>query len=185
MTNKDSIKLYTSLHRLSRQLHRYSYRFFQGQQHYYQEQFRLLFLIAENDGIIQRDLVEKMDVRPSSMTEMIAKMEQFGLVSRKQDDKDQRVMHIFLTEQGRAAVDESQKNNEKLAETLFSGLTEEEIGQMLQINEKLCAHLSLMDSAGPAHDFPRGRHRGFGRSRGFEHHHHEGFGHRPISRFER
>lgn len=184
MPNKDSISLYTSLHRLSRQLHRYSHRFFQGKHHHYQEQFRLLFLIAENDGIIQRDLVEKMDVRPSSMTQMIAKMEQLGLVSRKQDEKDQRVMHIFLTEQGKTAVAESQKTSEKLVDTMFAGLTDEEVGQMLQLTEKLCTHLSAIDSTDSARDFPHGRHRGVSRRR-FEHHHHEGFGHRPISRFER
>jgi DNA-binding MarR family transcriptional regulator len=37
----------------------------------YHQQAHLLHLISQNDGANQRDLAEQMDVRPSSMTEML------------------------------------------------------------------------------------------------------------------
>lgn len=167
----DSLKLYTTLHRLGRQMHRCAHHIGHADGRY-REQSRLLLLIAENDGVIQRDLAEEMDVRPSSMTEMLAKMEQFGLVERKQDEKDQRVMHIFLTEQGKNVTEESQNATKKMTDTLFEGLSGEEIRQMLALTEKLCAHLDAMDSAElELNDLRHGHHRGFGSHHGLGGHH--------------
>ncbi|MFT9077212.1 MarR family winged helix-turn-helix transcriptional regulator [Ethanoligenens sp.] len=181
MLNKepiDTIKLYTAIHRLGRQMHRCAHRIGHAEG-YYREQSRLLMLIAENDGVIQRDLAEEMDVRPSSMTEMLSKMEQLGLVERRQDEKDQRVMHIFLTEQGKNAAKASQNATEEMANTLFAGLADEDVGKMLELTEKLCAHLDAMDSAELAQGASQhGHHRGFDYPHGhhgFGHHHHLGF----------
>ena len=159
--SSDSIKLYTALHRLGRQMHRCAHHLGHADG-YYREQSRLLLLIMENDGVIQRDLADEMDVRPSSMTEMLTKMEQLGLVVRKQDEKDQRVMHIFLTDQGKNAAKESQNATQEVTETLFKGLTDEEIRQMLNLAEKLCAHLDAIDSAELEQcDSHHGHHRGY------------------------
>jgi Transcriptional regulators len=165
--------LYTALHRLGRQLHR-SAHWLGHSEGYYREQSRLLLLIAENDGVIQRDLAIEMDVRPSSMTEMLAKMEQLGLVRREQDEKDQRVMHIFLTEQGKNTAEASRKANDQLTEKLFAGLTPEEISEMLRLTEKLTAHLDALDSFASENEPVHGHHRGFDGYHGFGGGHHPG-----------
>ena len=161
MDGSKSGDLYTALHRLGRQLHRNAHRL-GHREGYYREQSRLLLLIAGNDGIIQRDLAAQMDVRPSSMTEMLAKMEQLGLVRRGQDEKDQRVMHIFLTGEGQKAAEESKKTNDRLTRELFRGLTPEEIEEMLCLVKKLTAYLDDMDSAASDEEPAHGHHRGFG-----------------------
>jgi DNA-binding MarR family transcriptional regulator len=176
MDHNESVQLYTAMHRLGRQLHRCAHHVVH-MDGFYREQSRLLLLIAENDGIIQRDLAEEMDVRPSSMTEMLAKMEQLGLILRNQDEKDQRVMHIFLTEEGKAAAEESKSANAKLTDVLFQSLTEEEIEEMLRITEKLTAHLNAMDSYALSQGANHGHHRGFDAHFGFDAHHHHGFDH--------
>ncbi len=160
MANKDSIQLFSALHRLGRQMHRCSHRMEHSHGHY-RELSRLLLLIAGKDGVIQRDLADEMDVRPSSMTEMLVKMEQLGLIIRKQDEKDQRVMHIYLTETGESAAEESQSDTEKLTTNLFLGLSDDEIKQMLYLTEKLCEHLDSIDSADPVSEAHHGHHRGF------------------------
>ena len=170
MESNKAGRLYTALHRLGRQLHRSAHWLGHIEGHY-REQSRLLLLIAESDGVIQRDLAEEMDVRPSSMTEMLARMEQLGLICRKQDEKDQRVMHIFLTEQGKTAADESKKANERLTEKLFEGLTEEEVDDMLRLTEKLTASLDAMDAAYAQEETPHGHHRGFCGHHGFDEEH--------------
>ncbi|MFT8390664.1 MAG: MarR family transcriptional regulator [Sporolactobacillus sp.] len=140
-------------------------------------------LIAENDGVIQRDLAEEMDVRPSSMTEMLTKMETLGLVERRQDERDQRVMHIFLTEQGKEAAKASQHATEDMTRALFAGLTDEELSKMLVLTDKLCAHLEAMDTAESNRNASQhGHHRGFGHSHdrgefGRHWHHDHGFDH--------
>lgn len=147
MENK-AYTLLTALHRLGRQLHR-AYHHHGHNNNHYREQSHLLFLIAANNGIIQRDLAEKMDVRPSSMTEMLIKFEHAGLIKRCQDEKDQRIMHIFLTINGWASVKQSQNDDEILASSLLHGLTENDIGTMLHLTEKLSAHLNTIEKIAP------------------------------------
>lgn len=93
--------LYRTLHRLNRQMHRVSHKEGHRKGRLYHGQANLLLLISQNDGASQRELGEQMDIRPSSMTEMLTKLEQNGLIVKKRDDKDQRVMHIHLTEEGK------------------------------------------------------------------------------------
>jgi DNA-binding MarR family transcriptional regulator len=177
MSNEDQLKLFTALHRLLRQMHRFSHRAESGHGHY-RELSRLLLLIAENDGIIQRDLAEEMDVRPSSMTEMLLKMERLGLVVRKQDEKDQRVMHIYLTDEGKNAAEESSKATGAMADAMYQSLTEEEIGQLLALIEKLSSNLEKLDTPDMDEfegDFRHGHPQGFGGCHHRHFHPHEGF----------
>ena len=149
METDTTIKLYAALSRLGRQLHRYAPRSdFAGT--YFRGKSRILQFIAEHDGVIQRDLAEEMDVRPSSMTEMLLKMERVGLITREQDTGDQRVMHIHITEQGRAMVEAARRTEPKIADSAFDVLTDDEREELLRLTE--CGQC-------------RGHHRGFERDR--------------------
>jgi DNA-binding MarR family transcriptional regulator len=159
MSNKESIELYTELHRLGRQLHRVSHREWREHGHY-REQSRFLRLIQDHDGIIQRDLAEEMDVRPSSMTEMLARMEALGLIRRVQDEKDQRAVHIHLTDAGRAMAGESAGTTEDLVGEMFKNMTGEEIGTMLALTKKLAEGLDSMVSPDDLRERHQGPHHG-------------------------
>lgn len=166
MSNTDSIQLYAALHRLARQMHRF-HSLREGHGHY-REQSRLLLLIAQNDGIIQRELAEEMDVRPSSMTEMLAKMEQLGLVVRKQDEKDQRAIHVYLTDEGKAAAEEFRRATERLTDTVFKSLSDEEIKEMFRLTLKVCDDLRATGLDEHMHGHHE-HHRGF--EKGHHHRH--------------
>lgn len=141
MSNTKSNELYHALHRLNRQMHRISHREGHGKGGLYHGQANLLLIILQNDGASQRDLAEQLDVRPSSMTEMLSRLEQCGLIVRKQDEKDQRVMHIYLTEEGKKTAEKTAESKGAYVESIFRALTEEEQEQMLILTEKLCAGL--------------------------------------------
>jgi DNA-binding MarR family transcriptional regulator len=144
MLTTTSNNLYNALHRLIRQMHRFAHQGMYHKSGLYHQQAHLLQLISQNDGANQRDLAEQMDVRPSSMTEMLNKLEQAGLIIRQQDVKDQRVMRICLTETGRKAVDQTTETSDDFTVALFNCLTEEERTLMLSIIEKLCLNLEAM-----------------------------------------
>ena len=59
-----------------------------------------LWFINQNPGISQRDLAEKMHVAPPTVTLMLQKLEKAGLVIRKEDERDQRLSHTYLTNAG-------------------------------------------------------------------------------------
>nr|WP_315024516.1 MarR family transcriptional regulator [uncultured Aminipila sp.] len=183
MLKTNSNNLYRALHRLNRQMHRSFHREGRGKGGIYHGQANLLLIILKNDGASQRDLAEQLDVRPSSMTEMLTKLEQSGMVLRKQDDKDQRVMRIYLTEEGKRAAEEIAESKDAFAESFFSALNEDEQEQLLILIEKLCASLEA------AEDFHEGdRHHGHGSGHHGERYHgaccgngmHHDYGHGKI-----
>lgn len=154
--------LYNALCRLGRQIHRMEHwaafkGFLRGGRRFYRGQMRLLTLISQKNGASQRDLAEEMDVRPSSMAEMLSKLEAAGYITRTQDENDQRIMRIFLTKAGEDAVVQSSETVPDWSETLFSCLTAEEQAQMLALTEKLNTSLEAMDR--PC--MPGGHHHGF------------------------
>lgn len=148
MQNQNVIQLYNTLNRLSRQMHRFSHRA-EHKRSLFFGQSKLLQLIAKNEGIIQRDLAEQMDMRPSSMTEALGRLEQLNLILRKRDEEDQRSMHIYLTNKGKEIVEDAVRSEEefmkKFTDIVFKEISEEEIEKMLAITSKLCKSLDTLD----------------------------------------
>lgn len=121
---------------------------------------RLLECAAENPGVSSRELCEALDVRPSSLSEMLTRAEETGLLTRSADEADRRIQRITLTARGRQAVQEMENLREKDTEKKTSCLTEEEKIQFCALCNRLSEHLESL-----ALDLPEGmepRHRGPG-----------------------
>lgn len=63
----------------------------------------VLGMLAAHDGINQRDLAECLHLARPTVTIMLQKLEQAGLIERWDDENDQRLTRIRLTEAGRAS----------------------------------------------------------------------------------
>ena len=105
---------------------------------------RLLECVAATPGVSSRELCEALDLRPSSLSEMLARAEEDGLVIRSADDQDRRVQHISPTEKGRSAVAEMEAARSGDAKKKASCLTEEEKQAFCALCEKLSAHIESL-----------------------------------------
>ena len=135
--------LYQTMHRLIRLMHRRAHYRKRMQGGLYHGQATLLRLAAQRDGAIQRDLAADLDVRPSSMTEMLTRLERNGMVARRQDKNDQRVTRIFITEEGKKLVE--QMNAAADMDDIFDVLSKKEKQQLLAMLEKLCVSLESVE----------------------------------------
>ncbi|MEA4884406.1 MAG: MarR family transcriptional regulator [Clostridia bacterium] len=72
----------------------------------YPGQVGCLWIISSNDGIAQRDLARRLHVARPTVTVMLQKMEKAGIITRRNDDDDQRLTRIYLTEAGRKLQNE-------------------------------------------------------------------------------
>ena len=89
------------------------------------------------DGVRQKTLTEELRVNPSSVSELISKLENDGYVRRTVDPADKRATLITLTELGEArAAELADERNERL-EKAFGALTDEEKEQLITLLEKL------------------------------------------------
>ncbi|HMK92842.1 MAG TPA: MarR family winged helix-turn-helix transcriptional regulator [Thermoleophilia bacterium] len=64
-------------------------------------QFFCLRAVSAHDGISQRELADELHVAPPSVSRMLQNMERAGLVERRDDEHDQRVTRVYVTDRGR------------------------------------------------------------------------------------
>lgn len=102
---------------------------------------RALSLIGLQEGITQKDLAYLLGIRPQSAGEMLAKLEEYGLVERRKSETDARAIQLYLTEDGRTHAQEIDRMRAVVAEDVFSVLTDEEKEQLGSILEKLQGEL--------------------------------------------
>lgn len=62
----------------------------------------LLYQLWETDGLSQKALAERLEVKPQAISKMLNRMESEGVIERQADPSDSRVSRVFLTDEGRA-----------------------------------------------------------------------------------
>lgn len=65
----------------------------------------LLYYLGVSDGQTVSSLVEKMNIQHSTIFNMVDRMEATGMIRKEKDSADKRTSRIFLTDQGRTALD--------------------------------------------------------------------------------
>ena len=63
-------------------------------------QGKILSILRREDGIGQKELAERLQIRAASLSELLDKMQKSGWIQRRVNEKDRRKINIFLTEDG-------------------------------------------------------------------------------------
>lgn len=102
-------------------------------------QKRILIVLDEvGSSITQRELTERLGIQPGSASEILAKLENAGLIVRSSNEADRRTIDVGLTDDGRALAAEAREQRKKRHEEMFSCLSEEERQGLLALLEKVC-----------------------------------------------
>ncbi|MDR3352786.1 MAG: MarR family transcriptional regulator [Zoogloeaceae bacterium] len=89
-------------------------------------QGRILFIVSEQEGLSQRELLDMLHVRSATLSELLFKLERDQMIQRRRDEKDKRSYRLFLTESGRAALEAHRQRHQATAARLFAALDETE-----------------------------------------------------------
>ncbi len=111
-------------------------------------QERALTQIALRDGLTQKELMERMGIQPSSMSELISKLDAGGLIQRVPLQDDRRQVALHISEKGRRHLEEINDSTGHLQP--FEVLSDEEAEQLGTLLDRLiasaersCAELGL------------------------------------------
>jgi DNA-binding MarR family transcriptional regulator len=110
-----------------------SERFFHGQG-LNTAQFDVLAKIGAAGGITQQELADALLVTKGNISQLLAKMEHAGLISRRHEG---RTNCLFLTERGQALYDRVVPQQEALIADLLAPLSEDEQRELLRLLRKL------------------------------------------------
>lgn len=86
----------------------------------------ILFKLWKNDGCSQKEIAEKLGLKPATITVMLNRMEKAGWLERRSDPGDLRISRVFLTEKARAIRPKVEQKLQTIYEECFAGFTGEE-----------------------------------------------------------
>jgi DNA-binding MarR family transcriptional regulator len=87
-------------------------------------QYLVLTVLGEEDGLSVGAVASRLDLESSTVTPLIKRMEEAGLLTRHRTPEDERMVRVHLTEQGRRLLAESNCLNESLLHNSGLGMTE-------------------------------------------------------------
>lgn len=100
-------------------------------------QLRILSVLSANSPITQRQLMDILDVRSGSLSEILGKMETEGYITRTPNKQDKRGVDVTLTPAGLEAAAQMQVHRGNAVQDFFSCLSQEEKEQLSLLLEKL------------------------------------------------
>ncbi len=100
-------------------------------------QRRALILLRFTGNISQREITERLNLKPGSMSEVLTKLENKGLIKRTQSEDDKRTSIISLTEAGIEKADEAYETRSERRVEMFSYLDDIEKNTLLSLLEKI------------------------------------------------
>lgn len=106
----------------------------------------ILSMLAVSDGLSQRELVEATYLRAPTVSVILQKMEEAGMVERRSDEGDRRVIRVYLTALGHEADAKTIARIQQNDARAMSGLSDEETAELLRLLSKI--RDNLLDGRG-------------------------------------
>ncbi|MBO4987328.1 MAG: MarR family transcriptional regulator [Lachnospiraceae bacterium] len=104
-------------------------------------QGRILYVLWQSDEISISSLSAQTSLANTTLTAMLDRMENSGLIIRKFDPKDRRNRLIVLTEKAKSLKDDYTRISEKMNEIYYTGFTETEIVQFESYLQRILDNL--------------------------------------------
>lgn len=101
----------------------------------------ILDLLSEHDGLSQRQIADMLDIRPQSISEAIATLEERGLIRKEINEQDRRGLLVYITEDGLKTQTELHNERVRNAKRIFAAISEEEKQTLLELLEKVTTAL--------------------------------------------
>lgn len=90
-------------------------------------QVALMKELSKREGMSQKELADALHIKPPTVAVSVKRMERSGFIKRKQDEFDQRMSRLYLTENGKNICDEMMKIVDDNEKVLFDGFEQGEV----------------------------------------------------------
>jgi DNA-binding MarR family transcriptional regulator len=94
-------------------------------------QWQVLAYLERNEGINQAGLAELMEIMPITLARLLDKMEERGLVERRQHPTDRRAWLLYLTPKAYPLLEVMRGMGQDTRNEAFAGLSQEEQAKLL------------------------------------------------------
>ncbi|HJR81689.1 MAG TPA: MarR family transcriptional regulator [Anaerolineales bacterium] len=105
-------------------------------------QASLLCRLFVNNGMTQSEIAEQLSVQGATVTNILQRLEEAGLVTRQRDSEDNRLVRVYLTEAGRQKERAITEQFLKLEGTIFEGMNENDRVRMRSLLQQMLQNMS-------------------------------------------
>ncbi|HTT49549.1 MAG TPA: MarR family transcriptional regulator [Pseudolabrys sp.] len=95
-------------------------------------QWAVLVRIERTEGLKQSELAELLDLQPISLTRLLDRLADNGLIERRADPNDRRANRLYLTPAAKPLLGRLSELGADMMETVLEGLDEKSIERMLK-----------------------------------------------------
>ena len=97
----------------------------------------IMINLYRREGISQQELARKLLVGRSNMSMLLPQLEKRGLIERRPDARDKRVLRLHLTDEGRAVTEQAMQIQTALIDTVMATSSEERCLMVADHMEKI------------------------------------------------
>jgi len=108
-------------------------------------QWRVLTLLARREGINQGGIADLLEVEPITLSRMIDRLQEAGLVERRADPNDRRAWQLFLTDKATPIIAQLKACAVELFEDALDGFSESEEQQLSALLVRVQQNMSRRD----------------------------------------
>lgn len=105
-------------------------------------QWRLLIYLRRNPGIRQGPLAELIEVEPITLSRMVDRLADAGLVERRADPSDRRAWQLYLPPEAEARLEAFREKAVTLTDDATEGMDPADLATLTMLVEKVRANLS-------------------------------------------
>ena len=105
-------------------------------------QMDTMMYLMHNSGhrIYQKELEQASHLTNPTVTGILNRLEEKGLIVRQVDEKDRRYRYVELSDKGRKILQEVGDGMQQTEQRLFGCLNEEEAGRLFELLDKVAEH---------------------------------------------
>ncbi|UCE39575.1 MAG: MarR family transcriptional regulator [Thermoplasmata archaeon] len=109
-------------------------------------QGRIMFALWQNDGISINELAKKTQLKKSTLTSMLDRLERMGYVRRQRSKKDRRKILIKRTEKDRTMEKKYVEVSEEMTRLFYKGFSKSQIDSFEKDLERILNNLTEFEA---------------------------------------
>ena len=108
---------------------------------------KVLDYLKEHNGVSQKEIAAGCHIEAASLTSILSRMEEKGMIERKMLNGNRRSLYVFLTDFGKELCDTVEQEFRNIEEIAFAGITEEEQQKFMDTFVKIYGNLTSSPDA--------------------------------------
>ena len=105
-------------------------------------QATLLCQLFAHDGMTQSEIGDQVAVQGATITNILQRLEEAGLVNRRRDPDDNRLVRVYLTEAGRQKERGITEQFLQLQEAVFAGMSESDRARLRHLLQQMAQNMT-------------------------------------------